>query len=174
MKIGHFTLLVIIIITCGCGSKDFNRFSDIEGGFSLDYPKIWIREEKSSYPFFIIKMPNHQFNSSINPNITVIVDKSINDIAIEEYTMQQIKEVKKVLPNTENISLNEKIYTNISGEKALKIVYEYNFGITRIKIVSHGVIKNRKGYIITGVSEKKSFPILIKVYDKVIESMKIK
>jgi hypothetical protein len=130
--------------------------------FTMDLPDTW--EDNAVFTF---KGPH---DSGVQHNLVLVVDPKVEkDIALADYSRQQLGNARQFLPGFEMISEGEK--TLASGREAYEVVYKYVPSDERVLFQKQVImIIDGKGYIFTATFSKKTLKTIGLEVSRTIES----
>lgn len=141
--------------------------------YSIQYPTSWALSEKAELgTVFLLATPAENKEDKFKENINLMVqDLKGMDITLDKYTKISEEQVEKLVTNSKMIE-SKRIG---SGTKQYhRLVYIGDQGAFRFKYVQHYWVISEKAYVLTFVSEEKSYDKYKNVGEKILSTFLLK
>ncbi|MBD3360850.1 hypothetical protein GF366_03550 [Candidatus Peregrinibacteria bacterium] len=172
-----FALFLSILILTACSQKyepkdtiaNFVRYENTEKGVAMQYPTEWMKDESAPGTLISFMSPLEGDNDQFQENVSIAVQKLDKKYDLEEFVDISVSEIEKLYPDMNM----EKSNTELDGNEAFKVVYDFkqfNFHFKSMQVYS---IVNNSIYIVTFVSEYDNYDKYINTVNKMVGTMEI-
>lgn len=169
----YYVIFIVITTIMGlmlaCKSKEPDRYYNNENAFSIVFPKEWNKDEGYKGTIIRAVSPIKSFNDIIPASVSVIIDPLKQDMTIEKYIELGFVLLKKGLSNIKEYESGKLL---IHDKKALWFIYSYDIGKIQVKALVYTILKDKKAYVITCLSEKNRFEEYKNEFNKIAQSFK--
>ena len=164
-------ILIILLFIAGCSRDDTARYVNKEKGYSIAFPKLWETENGFEGSDVIAFVPQEAV-VIFRPNIFVGSEELQPGMDEGSYYRLPFKALTGFTSRIRNFHLIENRTAVLDRVKGKGLVYAYDIGDLKIRVISITVIKDRVGYIITGTTVPENYDEFREQYKKVVDSFR--
>ncbi len=163
--------LFAVLAFTGCGGM--TEYSFPGKGFSIEFPDKW-EIKKGFMGTDIMALSPEGEAGAFRSNVVVVAEKLDPGTRADEYYRLQFKSIAALTDKITQFKLSENRTDSIDGYSGKRLVYGYNIGELRVKIVSGAVIKKGTGYVITGTAPEEKFDSFLDTYNAIVRSFRFR
>lgn len=149
-------VIVPLLLIVACSRDNLVEYTNIDKGFSISFPKNWEKKEGFLGSTVIAMEPVDEGDGTFRSNVSVVVETVTPGTSKGDYYKLQLKSLSQLTRQIKDFKLHSNRYVNVSGERGKELIYSYTIGQMRVTILSRAVIKDEKGFIITGTTQNIS------------------
>jgi hypothetical protein len=170
-----FFSIISIIIFQGAlkpafADNETKKFVSKQKDFSISFPKNWTIRTDVQNTCVVAVSPLEKLNNDFRETINVSSETLKKRMKVHKY-LEFVLAYNRI--NLYDFSTIKTSDTKICGLKAKKCVYIYTLNNQKYMSVMYILVKNYKGYVITGCSVPESFSRYISTFDKIAMSFKL-
>lgn len=139
-----------------------------EKGYEIELPENW-RAEKNFMGVDVFASAPDLKETSL-ANISVISDAISDNISLDQYFAENVKELEKTLSNFHIIESGDASFEGVKGKK---IAYTHALDKLKIKVIQYYVVNKGHCYIITTAADDQEFAKYADIFEKSVKSFKL-
>ena len=149
-----WALIAVLLIPAGCGLLTMGEYRNSEKGYSISYPKKWEMQEDSAGADVIFLEPEEKSEGLYRRNVAVISSELPSGAKKSDHYILQFNAISAITPKLSNFRLHTNKFITIDGVQGKQMTFSYDIEGVHLKVISRTVIKENRGYVIMGSSER--------------------
>ena len=152
----------------GCGLIREKRYQCIDDGFSISFPRDWRVTENAKGTRILADIPDAEGSSVIRQNVSVVVEEAHLPVDLKQYMDLQIDGLRKL----KGVKIYEQGNAVINGAAAQWFSYSFTINDFGYKALVYTLRKERKFYVITGISQCNNYGRHVSRFHETAKSFK--
>jgi len=162
-------LIVLVAGVSACSSREPGRYYNDDKDFSLKFPDGWEAKEGLIGTTVMGFSPMENASDSFRENVNVVVEELPQPMSLESYTSLNLGNMQKLLTDFQILDRGQ---TTINETDAKWFVYSQRTGSIRSKILQYFMVKDKRGYVVTGGAAPDTFSQYRPEFEKIAQTFR--
>ena len=149
--------------------SETGRYINKDKGFSIAFPKGWIKQEGVQGTTVIAMSPSNAADELTRQTITITVADLPNELSLDDAFNLSLNNMRQRLSNFKKLESNDLIIDNV---KAKSLVYSWIMKPWQLKGLNYMIIKGRRWYSLSYNVKPDYYATYKNDFDNIVQSFK--
>lgn len=147
----------------------FERYSNVEKGYSLEYPADWKKNDVPQLDLVLFappKKPGERIHASMN----IVSERVGTEIRLDQFYNESLNNLSTAL---KDVTIEKNGTSDLGGVPTKWMLYTHTMQGVKFRVLQYFIVANGAMYLITFSTAADEFDAYRPEFDKIIQSFKL-